>query len=82
MKLPPHWKLENNSIQREYRFHDFHETMAFVNALAWIAHQSNHHPDLEVGYNYCRIRFTTHDAGSVTEKDLLAAQQVNELLKI
>ena len=81
MKPPAHWQLDNNSIRREYRFANFHETMAFVNALAWIAHQSNHHPDLEIGYNYCHIRFSTHDADGVTEKDIVAAKQVNALLE-
>jgi len=50
-------------IRREFRFRNFHETMAFVNALAWIAHREDHHPDLDVGYNHCGIRYHTHAAG-------------------
>lgn len=79
----PRWTLidHNKAIQRQYQFKNFYETMAFVNALAWIAHQANHHPDLEIGYNYCRIKYTTHDAGGITEKDLACAKQVDALLK-
>lgn len=78
----PHWHPVDNdkAIQRDYHFSNFHETMAFVNAVAFIAHETNHHPDLEIGYNYCRIKFTTHDAGGVTDKDLDSAKKVNGLL--
>lgn len=80
--LPKHWRYvdKNEAIQRDYAFQNFHDTMAFVNALAFIAHQTNHHPDLALGYNYCHVKFTTHDAGGITEQDLSCAQQVNELL--
>jgi 4a-hydroxytetrahydrobiopterin dehydratase len=53
--------------------------MAFVNAIAFLAHKSDHHPDLEVGYNKCRVRFSTHSAGGITEKDLTSAAQIGRL---
>jgi 4a-hydroxytetrahydrobiopterin dehydratase len=50
-----------------------------VNCLAWIAHRSDHHPDLEVGYNRCRVAFTTHSAGGLTDKDFANAARIDAL---
>jgi 4a-hydroxytetrahydrobiopterin dehydratase len=55
--------------------------MAFVNAVAWIAHRENHHPDLEVGYNRCLVRFTTHAIGGLSENDFISAAKVDRLLE-
>ena len=75
------WSLasDGKSIHRELNFANYHETMAFVNALAWIAHRADHHPDLEVGYSRCLVRYSTHSAGGVTEKDLASAERANAL---
>jgi 4a-hydroxytetrahydrobiopterin dehydratase len=54
--------------------------MGFVNALAHVANAEDHHPDLEVGYNYCNVRFSTHDAGGLTEKDFICAAKADALL--
>ncbi len=64
-ELAPGWRIadDGRSLRRGYGFADFYETMAFVNALAWIANAEDHHPDLEVGYNYCRVTFATHSIG-------------------
>ena len=77
-----HWQYlpTPNVIRREIRCKNFYETMAIVNAVAWIAHQHNHHPDLEVGYNYCHINYATHDAKGVTTKDIDCAQAINQLI--
>ena len=69
------------SIQKEYKFTDFYETIAFVNALAYIANQEDHHPDLAVTYNKCQVTFSTHDAGGLTENDFICAARVNALLR-
>ena len=76
------WALndEATEIERTFRFKDFHHTMAFVNAVAWIAHRSDHHPDMEVGYNRCRIRLSTHSAGGLTQKDFDSARSIDALL--
>lgn len=81
-QLSVDWKVsnDNKSIKRDLRFADFHETMAFVNGLAWMAHQENHHPDLEVGYNYCRILYTTHALGGLSMNDFICAAKVDALL--
>ncbi|HET9870446.1 MAG TPA: 4a-hydroxytetrahydrobiopterin dehydratase, partial [bacterium] len=57
------------------------ETMAFVNAVAYIAHREDHHPDLEVGYKTCRVRYTTHAIGGLSDNDLICAAKVEELAR-
>ncbi|MEJ2509770.1 MAG: 4a-hydroxytetrahydrobiopterin dehydratase [Gammaproteobacteria bacterium] len=76
------WTLDNDGkvIYREYRFKNYYQTIAFVNALAWIAHQEDHHPDLEVGYNRCLVRYSTHAIGGLSENDFICAAKVNALL--
>jgi 4a-hydroxytetrahydrobiopterin dehydratase len=69
-----------DAIERSFKFKDFHHTMAFVNALAWIAHCRDHHPDLQVGYNTCTVRYSTHSDGGLTEKDFASATAVDALL--
>ncbi|MFN4148269.1 MAG: 4a-hydroxytetrahydrobiopterin dehydratase [Rhodocyclaceae bacterium] len=73
------WQRNGNAIVKTYRFADYHETMAFVNAVAWIAHRSDHHPDLAVGYDQCRLSFTTHSAGGLTDKDFANAARIDAL---
>jgi 4a-hydroxytetrahydrobiopterin dehydratase len=74
------WTREGNTIVKTCRFANYHETLAFVNASAWIAHRTDHHPDLEVGYNRCVVRYSTHSAGSLTEKDFACAARIDALL--
>jgi 4a-hydroxytetrahydrobiopterin dehydratase len=69
------------SISKEYSFPDFYETIGFVNALAYIANQEDHHPDLAVGYGTCKVSFSTHDAGGLTENDFICAAKVNALIR-
>ena len=78
----PSWTLSDGgkAIQREFKFKNFHRTMEFVNALAWIAHQEDHHPDLEVGYNRCAVRYSTHAIGGLSENDFICAAKVDALL--
>ena len=75
------WSIstDGRSLAREWRFADFHRTMAFVNAVAWIAHVEDHHPDLEAGYNYCRIRYSTHSVGGLSENDFICAAKIDAL---
>lgn len=79
----PQWELNNDAtcIQRRYTFKGFYKTMAFVNAVAWIANQENHHPDMEMGFNYCVIKYTTHAIKGLTENDFICAAKINELLE-
>ena len=80
-QLAPDWRLADggDALKRSFGFDDFYRTMAFVNAVAWIAHAEDHHPDLEVGYNYCRITFSTHSVGGLSENDFICAAKVDAL---
>lgn len=71
---------DGNAIRRVLEFKDYAETMAFVNAVAWIAHRQDHHPDLEVGYNRCAVRFSTHSVGGLSENDFICAARIDALL--
>jgi 4a-hydroxytetrahydrobiopterin dehydratase len=76
------WALEGNAIAKTYRFADYHETMAFVNATAWISHREGHHPDLAVGYNQCRVSYWTHAIGGLSENDFICAAKVDALFDL
>lgn len=81
-QLHADWSLSDDvkRISRTFRFKDYYHTMAFVNALAWIAHREDHHPDLEVGYNRCVVHFSTHSVGGLSENDFICAARVDALL--
>ena len=77
-----HWQFdqETGAIYRKFKFKNYYHTMAFVNAVAWIANKQAHHPDLEVSYGHCLVRYTTHDAGnSVCLNDLICAAHIDAL---
>jgi 4a-hydroxytetrahydrobiopterin dehydratase len=76
----PGWTLVDGAIQKRFDFADFHHTLAFVNALAWVAHAEDHHPDLLVSYARCTVRFNTHSVGGISINDLICAAKVDALL--
>ena len=80
-KLDPRWVIaaDNASLRREWKFRDFYRTMSFVGAVAHIANTEDHHPDVELGYNYCRITWTTHAIGGLSENDFICAAKLDEL---
>ena len=73
------WQLADSGkeIARTYKFKNYYQTMAFVNAIAWIAHQEDHHPDLQVGYNRLEVRFSTHAIDGLSENDFICAAKVD-----
>lgn len=73
------WEFRNDAIEKTFRFSGYADTIGFVNAVAWIAQRLDHHPDLEVGYNRCRVVWTTHDAHGVTMNDCIAAARTEQL---
>jgi 4a-hydroxytetrahydrobiopterin dehydratase len=75
------WKLIDGALEKTWTFANFHETMAFVNALAWIAHREDHHPDLALGYSRCTVRFNTHDVNGISVSDFHCATAVDALRK-
>ena len=78
----PGWASEGGqSIAKTYSFKNYYETIAFVNGVAWVSHREDHHPDLEVGYNRCRVRYSTHSVGGLSENDFICAAKVEALLQ-
>jgi 4a-hydroxytetrahydrobiopterin dehydratase len=78
----PGWQREGVRIFREYRFKDHYQTQAFVNAVCWISHREDHHPDMIVGYNTCRIEYWTHAIGGLSENDFICAAKVDALFEL
>ena len=76
------WQKDKDTIAKTFSFKNYYETMAFVNAVACISHREDHHPDLEVGYNKCRMVYSTHSAGGLTESDFKCAAKVEALMKL
>jgi 4a-hydroxytetrahydrobiopterin dehydratase len=74
------WIVEDGKLVKLYPFKNYYETMAFVNALAWISHREDHHPDLLVGYNKCRVEYSTHSIGGLSENDFICAAKADALL--
>ncbi len=75
------WQVaaDAKSLKRRFKFKDFYRTMSFVNAVAHIANAEDHHPDLEVGYDYCNVTFATHSIGGLSENDFICAAKVDLL---
>lgn len=81
-QLDDEWSVnaQHTAIKRSFSFKNFYETMAFVNAIAWIANTENHHPDLELGYNYCHVTFMTHALNGLSHNDFICAAKIDALL--
>lgn len=76
----PGWTVAGETIGKTFTFANYHETIAFVNAVAFVAHREDHHPDLRVGYGKCTVTWSTHSAGGVTLNDAICAARVEHLL--
>ena len=78
----PGWQLGagNSDLRKNFKFSDFASALAFVNALGWIAERENHHPDLELGWGRCQVRFSTHDVGGISMNDIICAAKTEALL--
>ena len=74
------WKLVDGAIEKAQRFANFHETMAYVNALAWICHVEDHHPEVVLTYDRCLMRFNTHSVGGISINDFICAAKADALL--
>jgi 4a-hydroxytetrahydrobiopterin dehydratase len=73
------WTVDGASLLKTFQFSNYYETMAFVNATAWVSHHEDHHPDLEVGYKHCRVRYLTHAIGGLSENDFICAARIDAL---
>jgi 4a-hydroxytetrahydrobiopterin dehydratase len=76
------WILEDGMITKTYSFKNYDQTMAFVNATAWLSHREDHHPDLAVGYGTCRVAYTTHAIHGLSENDFICAAKIDALFAL
>ena len=74
------WRLIDGALEKTYSFKNYHETIGFVNALAFIANAEDHHPELTVSYSKCTVRFNTHDVDGISISDFFCASKVDALL--
>lgn len=81
-RIDPAWELASDGklISREFIFKGFNKTMGFVNAIAWIANQESHHPDLNISFDRCVVNFQTHAVNGLTENDFICAKKIDRLL--
>lgn len=80
--LDPRWSM-NTSQQRleaSFQFKNYYQTMAFLNAVAFIANREDHHPDIQFGYNTVEMHWQTHSVGGISRNDLICAAKVDRLL--
>lgn len=70
---------EQLAIERSFKFKNYYETIAFANAVAWIANREDHHPDMEVSYNRCVVHYSTHSVGGLSENDFICAAKIDAL---
>jgi len=75
------WQInaDHTIIHKKFTFSNFDRTMAFINALAWIAHNENHHPDVQFGYHYCVVSYTTHAINGLSDNDFICAAKIDQL---
>jgi 4a-hydroxytetrahydrobiopterin dehydratase len=76
------WTLVGNVITKTYGFGNYHETMAFVNAAAWVSHREDHHPDIVVGYKEAAVSYTTHAIGGLSTNDFICAAKLDALFDL
>ena len=82
LKLVKGWTVADGKLVKVYPFANYCQTMAFVNALAWLSHREDHHPDLVVGYNKCRVEYMTHAIGGLSENDFICAAKCDALFRL
>ena len=76
------WELEGKGIAKTFKFGNYYETMAFVNAAAWVSHREDHHPDMAVKWGECRVSYWTHAIGGLSENDFICAAKLDALFEI
>ncbi len=80
MKQLDGWVRTGNEISKTYSFKNYYQTMAFVNAAAYVSHQEDHHPDMLIGYKTCAVTYTTHAIGGLSENDFICAAKLDALV--
>ena len=77
--MPDGWAIVDGALEREFRFRDFADAIAFVNRVAQAAEEANHHPDVHVHWNTVKLRWWTHVRNAITERDVEMAVRSAEL---
>jgi len=79
------WSLQDGAINKTFSFRNYYETLAFVNAIAYVIHAEDHHPELVVTYNRCAVKFNTHSVnsskGGISENDFICAAKVDAIFQ-
>ena len=80
--IDPAWNISDDvtHIVREFKFSNYTKTISFVNAVAWIAEAEDHHPDLVVKYGSCRVKYSTHSIGGLSENDFICAKKIDNMI--
>ncbi len=85
LALVPEWSLQNSMIVRTFSFKNYHETLAFTNAIAPMIHAQDHHPELVITYNRCTVRYNTHSVnggtGGISENDFICAAKIDAIFE-
>jgi 4a-hydroxytetrahydrobiopterin dehydratase len=76
------WQFQDGVITKTYEFKNYYQTMAFVNAAAWVSHREDHHPDMTVGYNKCKVDYSTHAIKGLSENDFICAAKLDALFAL
>jgi len=82
LQVLPDWQYLDGALQKTYRFKNYYETLAYVNALAFMVHREDHHPDLLVGYNRCQVRYNTHSIGGISDNDFICAAKADAIFNL
>ncbi len=82
-ELNPRWQLndDSTSIEAGFDFKNYYQTTAFVNAVAWIAHNEDHHPDIRFSYKHCDVSYSTHAINGLSENDFICAAKIDVLVE-
>ena len=76
------WHRFDHLINKTFRFKNYYETIAFVNAVAWLSHTEDHHPELAISYNKCLVEYSTHSVHGLSDNDFICAAKVDALFRI
>ncbi len=79
LQVFPGWGQQDGEIVKTFSFKNYYQTVAFVNAVAWLAHREDHHPEMTFGYKTCTVRYSTHSVGGLSENDFICAAKVDAL---
>lgn len=76
------WSVDSRVIAKTYTFKNHYQVLAFVNAVAWISHREDHHPDMSVGFNSCRVTYITHAIDGLSHNDFICAAKIDKLFDL